>query len=112
MRRYITTVLSIVVCSIVGLTLSACDDSANSGANSGSVAIIASNRSNQQSFDLLSSEQITSAIDDHMGSTFYIISADGVPRLVVSIDSTSKARNSNARKRSGEPTRFLFWRPC
>lgn len=99
MRQYIITVLSIVVCSVVGLTLSACDDSANSGATSGSVALIASNRSNQQRFDLLSSEQITSAIDDHMGGTFYIISADGVPRLVASIDSTSKARNSNARKK-------------
>ena len=89
MRQYIITVLSIVVCSVVGLTLSACDDSTNSGANSGSVAIIASNRSNQQRFDLLSSEHIISAIDDHMGGTFYVISADGVPRLVVSIDSTS-----------------------
>lgn len=89
MRQYIITVLSIVVCSVVGLTLSACDDSASSGTTSGSVAIIASNRSNQQRFDLLSSEQITSAINDHMGGTFYVISADGVPRLVVSIDSTS-----------------------
>ena len=104
MRQYIITVLSIVVCSVVGLTLSACDDSANSGATSGSVAIIASNRSNQQRFDLLSSEQITSAINDHMGGTFYIISADGVPRLVASIDSTSKARNSNARKK--EPRKY------
>ena len=89
MRQYIITVLSIAVCSIVGLTLSACDDSANSGATSGSVAIIASNRSNQQRFNLLSSEHIISAIDDHMGGTFYVISADGVPRLVVSIDSSS-----------------------
>ena len=89
MRRYITTVLSIVVCSVVGLTLSACDDSTNSGANSGAIAIIASNRSNQQRFNLLSSEHIISAIDDHMGGTFYVISADGVPRLVVSIDSMS-----------------------
>lgn len=89
MRQYIITVLSIAVCSIVGLTLSACDDSANSGATSGSVAIIASNRSNQQHFNLLSSEHIISAIDDHMGGTFYVISADGVPRLVVSIDSSS-----------------------
>lgn len=89
MRQYIITVLSIVVCSVVGLTLSACDDSTNSGANSGAIAIIASNRSNQQRFNLLSSEHIISAIDDHMGGTFYVISADGVPRLVVSIDSTS-----------------------
>ena len=89
MRQYIITVLSIVVCSVVGLTLSACDDSASSGANSGAIAIIASNRSNQQRFNLLSSEQIISAIDDHMGGTFYVISADGVPRLVVSIDSSS-----------------------
>ena len=89
MRQYIITVLSIAVCSIVGLTLSACDDSANSGATSGSVAIIASNRSNQQRFNLLSSEHIISAIDDHMGGTFYVISADGVPRLVVRIDSSS-----------------------
>lgn len=89
MRQYIITVLSIAVCSIVGLTLSACDDSANSGANSGAIAIIASNRSNQQRFNLLSSEHIISAIDDHMGGTFYVISADGVPRLVVSIDSSS-----------------------
>ena len=89
MRQYIITVLSIVVCSVVGLTLSACDDSASSGTNSGAIAIIASNRSNQQRFNLLSSEHITSAIDDHMGGTFYVISADGVPRLVVSIDSTS-----------------------
>ena len=89
MRQYIITVLSIVVCSVVGLTLSACDDSASSGANSGAIAIIASNRSNQQRFNLLSSEHIISAIDDHMGGTFYIISADGVPRLVVSIDSSS-----------------------
>lgn len=89
MRQYIITVLSIAVCSVVGLTLSACDDSANSGATSGSVAIIASNRSNQQHFNLLSSEHIISAIDDHMGGTFYVISADGVPRLVVSIDSSS-----------------------
>lgn len=89
MRQYIITVLSIVVCSVVGLTLSACDDSASSGANSGAIAIIASNRSNQQRFNLLSSEHIISAIDDHMGGTFYVISADGVPRLVVSIDSSS-----------------------
>lgn len=89
MRQYIITVLSIVVCSVVGLTLSACDDSTNSGANSGAIAIIASNRSNQQRFNLLSSEHIISAIDDHMGGTFYVISADGVPRLVVSIDSMS-----------------------
>lgn len=89
MRQYIITVLSIVVCSVVGLTLSACDDSASSGTNSGAIAIIASNRSNQQRFNLLSSEHIISAIDDHMGGTFYVISADGVPRLVVSIDSTS-----------------------
>lgn len=89
MRQYIITVLSIVVCSVVGLTLSACDDSASSGANSDAIAIIASNRSNQQRFNLLSSEHIISAIDDHMGGTFYVISADGVPRLVVSIDSTS-----------------------
>ena len=39
-----------------------------------------------------------------MGGTFYIISADGVPRLVASIDSTSKARNSNARKK--EPRKY------
>ncbi len=89
MRQYIITVLSIVVCSVVGLTLSACDDSASSGANSGAIAIIASNRSNQQRFNLLSSEHIISAIDDHMGGTFYVISADGVPRVVVSIDSSS-----------------------
>lgn len=89
MRQYIITVLSIVVCSVVGLTLSACDDSASSGANSGAIAMIASNRSNQQRFNLLSSEHIISAIDDHMGGTFYVISADGVPRLVVSIDSSS-----------------------
>lgn len=89
MRQYIITVLSIVVCSVVGLTLSACDDSASSGANSGAIAIIASNRSNQQRFNLLSSEHIISAIEDHMGGTFYVISADGVPRLVVSIDSSS-----------------------
>ena len=89
MRQYIITVLSIVVCSVVGLTLSACDDSASSGANSGAIAIIASNRSNQQRFNLLSSEHIISAIADHMGGTFYVISADGVPRLVVSIDSSS-----------------------
>ena len=89
MRQYIITALSVVVCSVVGLTLSACDDSASSGANSGAIAIIASNRSNQQRFNLLSSEHIISAIDDHMGGTFYVISADGVPRLVVSIDSSS-----------------------
>ena len=90
MRQYIITVLSIVVCSVVGLTLSACDDSTNSGANSGAIAIIASNRSNQQRFNLLSSEHIISAIDDHMGGTFYVISADGVPRLVVSMASRTE----------------------
>ena len=98
MRQYIITVLSIAVCSIVGLTLSACDDSANSGATSGSVAIIASNRSNQQRFNLLSSEHIISAIDDHMGGTFYVISADGVPRLVASIDSTSTRQDDTEKE--------------
>ena len=98
MRQYIITVLSIVVCSVVGLTLSACDDSANSGATSGSVAIIASNRSNQQRFNLLSSEHIISAIDDHMGGTFYVISADGVPRLVASIDSTSTRQDDTEKE--------------
>lgn len=98
MRQYIITVLSIAVCSIVGLTLSACDDSASSGANSGAIAIIASNRSNQQRFNLLSSEHIISAIDDHMGGTFYVISADGVPRLVVSIDSTSTRQDDTEKE--------------
>lgn len=98
MRQYIITVLSIVVCSIVGLTLSACDDSASSGANSGDIAIIASNRSNQQRFNLLSSEHIISAIDDHMGGTFYVISADGVPRLVASIDSTSTRQDDTEKE--------------
>ena len=98
MRQYIITVLSIAVCSVVGLTLSACDDSANSGATSGSVAIIASNRSNQQRFNLLSSEHIISAIDDHMGGTFYVISADGVPRLVASIDSTSTRQDDTEKE--------------
>ena len=98
MRQYIITVLSIAVCSIVGLTLSACDDSANSGATSGSVAIIASNRSNQQRFNLLSSEHIISAIDDHMGGTFYVISADVVPRLVASIDSTSTRQDDTEKE--------------
>lgn len=98
MRQYIITVLSIVVCSVVGLTLSACDDSASSGANSGAIAIIASDRSNQQRFNLLSSEHITSAIDDHMGGTFYVISADGVPRLVVSIDSTSTRQDDTEKE--------------
>jgi len=98
MRQYIITVLSIAVCSIVGLTLSACDDSANSGATSGSVAIIASNRSNQQRFNLLSSEHIISAIDDHMGGTFYVISTDGVPRLVASIDSTSTRQDDTEKE--------------
>ena len=98
MRQYIITVLSIVVCSVVGLTLSACDDSASSGANSGDIAIIASNRSNQQRFNLLSSEHIISAIDDHMGGTFYVISADGVPRLVASIDSTSTRQDDTEKE--------------
>lgn len=98
MRQYIITVLSIVVCSVVGLTLSACDDSASSGANSGAIAIIASDRSNQQRFNLLSSEHIISAIDDHMGGTFYVISADGVPRLVASIDSTSTRQDDTEKE--------------
>lgn len=98
MRQYIITVLSIVVCSVVGLTLSACDDSASSGTNSGAIAIIASNRSNQQRFNLLSSEHIISAIDDHMGGTFYVISADGVPRLVASIDSTSTRQDDTEKE--------------
>ena len=90
-----------ITCALVGAsTLSACDGGAESAESGGAdpIAVVMSIRSNQQTLNPLSSTEIVSMIDAHMGGTYFMISADGVPRLVSRVDTRPTAKNDSARE--------------
>ena len=90
-----------ITCALVGAsTLSACDGGPESAESGGAdpIAIVTSIRSNQQTLNPLSSTEIVSMIDAHMGGTYFMISADGVPRLVSRVDTRPTAKNDSARE--------------
>ena len=90
-----------ITCALVGAsTLSACDGGAESAESGGAdpIAVVTSIRSNQQTLNPLSSTEIVSMIDAHMGGTYFMISADGVPRLVSRVDTRPTAKNDSARE--------------